>query len=293
MSPETGLAVCRFLHDASAMLLWGCFALLWTLVPRELARDTAQRLEGFRLIAAAVAILTALAALPLETAMVGTGWEDALRPATVKAVLFETSIGSAWLIEMAMAVLLLAAALFARNSRPGATALAAGLMVAALATSGHAVMHEGWLGVGHRITDAVHALSAGAWIGALVALLPILGALGRQTQQADAAIALRRFSTAGHGVVALVLASGIANTLLVLGHLPTDWSSPYQAMLAAKIVLVAAMACLALANRYVFAPRLQRQPGAAASIRRGTIGELALGAGVLGLVSVFGMLEPY
>jgi copper resistance protein D len=74
---------------------------------------------------------------------------------------------------------------------------------------------------------------------------------------------------------------------------PTNWSSPYQAMLACKIALVAAMVCLAIVNRYVFVPPMTRDIAQAVqAIRRAIFVEIALGLGVVALVSLFGMLEP-
>jgi len=167
------------------------------------------------------------------------------------------------------------------------------MLLASLALSGHANMHEGVRGVLHHGNDALHILAAGFWLGSLVMLPSCLAHLARPATRPEATIALRRFSSAGHGAVALVLVSGIANTLLILGHLPLDASSPYQRLLALKIVLVMAMIGVALANRYVFMPRLGDDPvRAVARIRHGTFAELALGGGVLALVSWFGLLDP-
>jgi copper resistance protein D len=293
ISPGVALAACRFLHDTSAMLLWGAFAYLATLVPRDLAWHVGRRLQPARVVAIALALATTAAALPVKAALIGDGWPDALDPTTLRAVLFETSVGGAWQAEAAAALLVAAALAVSAPYSQAATALAAGLLVASLALTGHAVMQEGWLGLAHRINDAVHVLSAGAWLGALVPLLLTLAALSDPARRGAAEMALRRFSTAGHVAVALVILSGMINTILVLGRWPTDSSSPYQAMLAAKIALVIAMVCLAIGNRYRFVPRLAaHRPDAVRAIRSGTIAELTLGLGVIGLVSVFGMLEP-
>ena len=106
-------------------------------------------------------------------------------------------------------------------------------------------------------------------------------------------MALRHFSNAGHVTVALVILSGIVNAMLILKRLPTDWSSPYQMLLAAKIGLVAGMVFLAIVNRYVFVPWIGRNPGRALqALRLGSIAEIIVGLAVIGLVAVFGMLEP-
>lgn len=288
------IAACRFLVDGSAVLLWGSSIYIATLIPHPLASILAKRLRYFDDVLIVIAAVATIATLPLHTGEIGAGWSDVLNATMMHDVLLDTSVGQAWQAQ-AVAVLLLVAALALPQSLfARATAFASGLLLASLALTGHAAMQEGWLGVIHSINDVMHVLSAGAWVGALVPLLPMLLLLGQPDHHATAYIALRRFSTAGHVLVALVLASGVANTLLILGHLPLDWSSPYQAMLALKIALVVCMICLAAINRYAFVPRLaHNQPEAIRAIRRATLAEVSLGLVVIGLVSVFGMLEPF
>jgi putative copper resistance protein D len=106
-------------------------------------------------------------------------------------------------------------------------------------------------------------------------------------------MALRRFSIMGHVAVALVVGTGAVDMLMVLGGLPVHWSSPYQLLLAIKIALVAGMIALSLINGYVLLPGIESEKDAAIeTMRRQTIAELALAAGVLALVAVFGMLDP-
>ena len=53
------------------------------------------------------------------------------------------------------------------------------------------------------------------------------------------------------------------------------------------------MVGFAVFNRYVLVPRIARRgPSAVHGIVRGTVAEIAIGISVVGLVSVFGMLEP-
>lgn len=293
MTVDAALAGCRVLHFASVMLLWGAFAFLRTMVPVDLAASIGRRLRWLWIVAAAMVAATIAAALPLEAAMIGEGWADAFDPATLQAVLFDTSVGHAWQGQALAVLLVLAAFAAPARMRMGAVALTAGLATASAALTGHAVMQAGWLGVAHRLNDVCHVLAGGAWLGALVPLLLVLGAFGRPDSRRQAGTALRKFSFAGHFAVAAVLASGVINTMLVLGRWPTQWSSPYQALLAAKIAVVAVMTCLAIVNRYHFVPRLadHRDEGMRA-IRLVTIAEIVLGVAVVGLVSVFGMLEP-
>ncbi len=293
MDPTTALELCRFLHDASLMLLWGACAYLSFLVPKALA-NTVWRMSAipFFLIAM-VAALTMLISLPAATAIIGNGWSDAADPGTLHDVLFDTTVGQAWQAQAVAAVLMICSFLLPESRRRFGLALASGLGLAALSLTGHASMLNGWLRQAHRANDVLHVLTGGGWLGALVPLIPILRLLSRPECRAEAQLALRRFSTVGHWAVALVILSGIVNTMLILKRLPTDWSSPYQTLLAIKIALVAGMSLLAIVNRYVFVPWMSRNPSRALqALRIGSIAEIVIGFVVIGLVAVFGMMEP-
>ncbi len=275
------------------MLLFGAFAYLSALVPRPLALVIGKRLRCVQIVATVLAVATTFAALPLETAAIGDGWGSAYDPDMLGSVLWQTSVGQAWQAQAAAAVLVAAAAALSSGAGQVATALGAGILLAGVSLTGHAVMQAGWLGLVHRANDAVHVLSGAAWVGALVPLLPILRALEDGEWQSSAGLALMRFSTAGHVAVALVVASGVGNTGLILGRWPTDWSVPYQVMLAAKVALVIVMVGIALFNRYALVPLIRRRRFAAIeAIKAATIAEIVLGLVVIGLVAVFGMLDP-
>lgn len=286
------LALCRFGQDAAALLLWGASAYLAWLVPKPLASEVAARIRRGTTPAVVVALLATLAKLPVEAAGIGDGWRDGVDPTTLLAVLLETSVGEAWAAQALAAALLVLVQAAPGPRRVTATALASGLLLASLSLGGHAAMHDGALGLLHRANDAAHLLCAGAWLGALWPVLVILDRLGRGEGRPEAGIALLAFSRAGHVAVALVLVSGAVNTALVLGRWPTDPASLYQMLLDVKLLCVATMVGLALANRYLVVPRLARRPAAALALRRATLAEIALGLLVLALVSVFGLLDP-
>ena len=293
VSVEAALAICRFGNDAAAMLLWGAFAYLAVLVPPALRDELDARFGTFRTVAVLVTAVTSAALLPTETASIGDGWPAALDPATLDAVLGGTDVGRTLVLRLGVALLLVAALPVRRPSRAALTARLAAARLATLALTGPAAMHGGALGLAHRLNDALHVLAAGAWVGALLPLLPTLRALDHQGFRADALVALRRFSRVGQVDVALVVATGAANTALVPGRLPTDWSASYQLLLSAKIASVAVMVLLALTNRYVFVPRLARHPATARDgIRRSTRLEVGLGLVAIACVSVFGLLDP-
>ena len=84
----------------------------------------------------------------------------------------------------------------------------------------------------------------------------------------------------------------MANTWLAVEVWPINFRSPYQALLLAKIGLIAAMIGLALVNRFVLTPRLGADLEAPRRLRANAIAEVILGLGAITLVSVMGMLAP-
>jgi putative copper resistance protein D len=289
---DSALATCRLAHYAALVLVFGTAVFLRWLAAPGLAAPIGRALRIPVRLGLLLAAGTTWLWLPLQAAEIGGGWDGATDPGTLSAVLLDTGFGHAWLCRAVLSVPLpILAAAWPR--RIGAAALAAGLLLASLALAGHAAMQDGAAGLLHRLNHAVHLIAGGFWLGALVPFALCLPRLRDPDLRRDAIQAMRRFSTAGHVAVAAVLASGIVNIVLVLGRWPTDWSSPYQALLAAKIATVLAMAGLAVANRYVFVPRIGRSNSAAIrAIRIGAIAEILLGAAALALVATFGLLDP-
>jgi putative copper resistance protein D len=274
------------------MLLWGANAFIAALVPGDLADVLEQQLRSLRAIAIVVVTLAIVAVLPLNAAVIAESW-GAMDATMIGQLLFDTHLGWAWQVQAAAAITLATTLMAPARIAQGATALAAGLFLTTLPLAGHASMHMGWLRLAHGLNDAVHLLSAGAWLGALVPLLIILVTLPRAAGQGSAVLALRRFSTAGHLVVAVVIATGIVNTALILGRIPNDWSSPYQALFSTKIAVVFGLVLIALVNRYVLVPHMKKAPKVILRLLiAAVVFELILGVGAIGLVSVFGTLDP-
>lgn len=292
IDPHSALALCRLCFYAGTIATYGAGAFCACLAPRQLGRRLAAALVGPGIAAALLTLGSSIAWLPLEAATIVGSWPGALDGATISVLLLDTAIGTVWLVRLALAAML-AASLPWRSAYPVRAALAA-LLLASLALGGHAAMDSGTpRGAIHLVNHAVHLLAGGFWLGTLLMLPACLARLRDPADGKEAAAALRRFSRAGHVAVALVIASGVINTALVLGRWPLDPGSPYQTLLAAKILLVAGMTGLALINRYVFVPGMRNGPDRAiAAIRAGTYAELALGAGALALVAVFGLLDP-
>ena len=252
-----------------------------------------KRLRPVFSAAVTVCVLGTILWLPLEAGQISGNWGDAFRPAMLRTLLSATESGHLWLERTAVCLLLVAVCL-ALPGRPGRRVvfLLSAASLISLAFIGHAATDEGWLGDLHKANDAVHILAAG-WIGCLVALVPCLAMLDDPDLRHQAWAGLIRFSTAGHVAVALVLLTGVANTCLVAGCWPVDLRSLYRLLLLGKVVLAVTMVALALVNRYAVVPAIRVRGAAALTLlRRLTIAELGLAAGVLALVSLFGLLDP-
>jgi putative copper resistance protein D len=289
--PHVALGLVRLCFDAAAIAAYGVSGFITWVAPKRLGEAIEASSNLLIVAASSLAVLSTFAWLPIEAAVIGDSWQSAVDRSTLWALLCDTAMGKAWLVRLALS-LLLAAALSWRSAPIVRLALS-GLLLASLALTGHANMDEGTRGVLHILNDALHLLAGGAWLGSLLALPGCLARLRDPAFCTEAKTALRRFSSAGHLAVALAIATGIVNTVLVLGRWPTDFTSTYQMLLVAKIVLVAGMTGLALMNRYICVPRMVTHPDRAIiQIRNGTYAELALGAGVLGLVAFFGILDP-
>lgn len=289
---DAGLVLSRLLFDAAALFLWGAGVYLGVLVPEALRGTIWRALAPARSVAFAALVVSIVLTLPLRTMALDEEWANAPNVEMLLAVATGTNIGTAWLVQAALVSVGGVAWIMWPRLQPAITTMIAGLLLASLSITGHAAMNEGWLGRAHQVNNIIHLLAAGAWIGALPAVLLILPRIGRGGGDQDAGLALMRFSTAGHLAVTIVVLSGIANMFLILGKLPDDWTSQYQRLLVIKIALVLVMIAIAVANRYVFVPRMRRQPGSMRALAAGTIGEIAAGLAVLGLVAWFGMMEP-
>ena len=288
----TALALCRFAHFLAAMLAFGMSAYLWLYAPERLRLALSSVVRRLALIASLVALITAVAWLALESASMADDWSAAIDPEAIGAVLTDTAFGHAWAAHLILAAALVLVVIFEPRARWVATAVASAALLASLGLVGHAAMQTGAEGVLHRMNHAVHLLTAGAWIGGLVPFAMCLSAYRRDDLRKDAVRAMMSFSFWGQFIVAAIVLSGAVNIALTSGRAPIPPTTPYRALLVAKIIIVGIMIALAIVNRYVLAPRLKSSATALAALRLTSAAEVALGCVVIALVSVFALLDP-
>jgi copper resistance protein D len=287
----TALALCRFAHFLAAMLAFGMSAYLWAYAPERLRLALSPAARRGALIASLVALITAIAWLALESASMADDPSAAIDPEAIAAVLTDTAFGHAWAAHLVLAAALVAVVAFA-GAGWAATSIVSAALLASLGLVGHAAMQTGAEGALHRANHAVHLMAAGAWIGGLIPFAMCLRAYQRDDLRTDSVRAMAGFSFWGQLIVAAIVLTGVVNIALTSRHPPLPPTTPYRALLVAKLVIVAIMIALALFNRFVLAPRIKTSANALATLRATSLAEIVLGCVVIALVSVFALFDP-
>ncbi|PCR94035.1 copper resistance protein CopD [Pseudomonas fluorescens] len=244
-------------------------------------------LRGMALIGA----LLSVAGLVLMTrAMSGETEFAALWP-HLQMMLFETDVGLAWAVRMIALIVVMI--------WPGVwlASIAGALALASLAWSGHGAMDNAW----HLLSDILHLLAAGAWMGAMLALILMsrLDTLFSEARIRSLAEAVKRFEGVGAAIVFILSVTGVLNYLFIVGPTLDDvLLRTYGMLLAIKVVLFAGMLVLAALNRFHLGPLLEQSlragqhQVAANALRRSVLFELVIALLIVGLVAWLGTLGP-
>ena len=297
----------RAVHYASAMLLLGEIVFAIAVAGPLLRRapsggypdgDRDRRFVAVAYCSLAGSLASGAAWFAAQSAiMSGLPVAEAMTRPTLGLVLGGTTFGLVFAARAGLAVALAAVLVVMRRSapatrRPGfavAAALAAGYL-GSLAWTGHAVTGDEAGGPVLLAADVGHLLAAGAWLGALPALV---FALGRARAANAAAAAARRFSTLGVASVGMLTASGLVNAWYQVGDIPGLVGTGYGRLLVAKLALFAAMLAVATVNRGLATrPVAAHDHGALRRLRRNAMLEIALGIGVIVIVGVLGVTIP-
>ncbi|WP_392434798.1 copper homeostasis membrane protein CopD [Yersinia sp. HM-2024] len=293
MSLATLFVLCRFLHFLAVMLMFGISIFTALLAPDCFSSRLKNRLSPLLLFSTFLGLASAIGLLAIQAGMMGDGWSDTYRLSVWWAVL-GTRFGEIWqwhlgLSILSMWVVLLGATRFYYQLMVGCSTL----LLASLAFTGHAAMHDGALGWIHQTNQIIHLLSAGYWLGCLPPLLVCLAYTRRDDVKREAITTLIRFSSWGHLAVALVLVTGMINSIIILRETSLTLTSVYQMLLLSKAILVLFMIVVAIINRYLIVPMLRKLPVKAHYwLVVNSCAEIVLGAAVLLLVSIFATMAP-
>jgi putative copper resistance protein D len=316
------LVLTRAIHFGAVLWLFGEFVFFAVVVGpalRSVSGDGStdsgeheRRLFRVAGCCVAIGIASAIAWLLLEAAsMSGTPIAVAFNRPTLDVVVGETLFGRIWLVRFGLSLVLSAALWFAWREpgrlgsilKIGGTLLA-GAYAATLAWTGHASGDMGADRYIHLTSDAVHLLAAGAWVGALPALISLLKRAGRVARPEAFALAVsvtRRFSTLGLASVSTLAVTGLVNAWYLVGSVPALLGTDYGRLLLWKLLLFALMVTLAAINRLRLTPQLAMATptsigtpsrNALARLRRNTLLEMAAGVAIVGIVAALGLTTP-
>ena len=289
--------VVRWAWFASLLGMIGVVAFRYGVLPR-LDREPAHREVAHRaehavwlvaLGAAALSVGTLMMRLYLQAAALGG---DAWSGRGLNLLLMQTGWGLAWVLQ-AIATLAFVLGLFVARAPYGRSAgwmgAAAGtvLLSAVPALSGHAASVTRLSAVA-IVSDTVHVLGAGVWLGTLMAVLAVgIPAALSVGGGADGAVLamVRAFSPMALAGAAAVGLTGVVNAVFQITALRDLWATDYGRALLVKAALLAGVAALGWYNWRVVLPSLEVEPGAG-RLRRSARLELGLGAAVLLVTAV-------
>lgn len=139
------------------------------------------------------------------------------------------------------------------------------------------------------ITDAVHVIGAGGWLGSLLAVLlvgiPVALKLAPLERGPAVAALVNAFSPTALFFAGAVAATGVFAAWLHLGEVPALWESAYGRTLLLKLGVLSVVFGTGAYNWLKVKPTLGDE-AAAGRLRRSAIVELAVGAVVLAVTAV-------
>jgi copper transport protein len=258
----------------------------------------ASRAARLALTAVALSAAALLTRLWLQSVALN-GPADAFDREALDGLVTGTVWGLGWRLQALATVAFFVALLVARAPRRRAAGwlgagVAALLLAAVPALSGHAAAVEGWWALAF-VSDWLHVLGAGAWLGTLAALvltgLPAAGLAPEGERGIAFARMVSAFSPVALTGAGLAAGTGVANSLFHLASVPQLWETPYGRMLLLKLALLGVVGWLGFFNwRYVL-PALHA-PTSPARLRRSAGSELAAGVAVVLATAILIGLPP-
>ncbi|EXU76162.1 copper homeostasis membrane protein CopD [Erwinia mallotivora] len=291
MSLSLFYILCRWLHFSALMSSGGCSLFSALLAPSRFRAFLDKKFHRLLVVSVSATLVTAIMLVVAQTAlMAGSG--SALWDAATWQAVMQTHTGQVWQWQLVTALLGLSALALRGRGRQWLCLFCASGQLVGLAFTGHVAMADGLMGTLQRSNQVVHLLAAAFWAGGLLPVLLLMRDTRQLTTRYDVIKTLMCFSRYGHLAVALVVVTGVINSLLI-----PDWSASgfglYTRLLLLKTLLVAVMCGVALFNRYWLVPRFRYAGERARRIFiLTTLAEISFAALVLLLVSVFATLEP-
>ena len=275
IDPEGGwpLALARGLSVAALLSAFGALLFRGVVLPKLAGKvapeQAARRVARLAMASLVTAVPLLLVWAGLQTAdLAQSGGDMRALAAGLPAAIGATSFGHVWLGQLATVIVSLAVLRW----KPGWALLPCTAAVILQAGHSHALSMYGGPSF-LLLSDIVHLLAAGAWLGGLlplllaVQLLPPLGG----------ALAARWFSPLGKACVIAMTITAAYQEWQLVGDVPGLVGTAYGEMAIGKLGLFGALFAFAFVNRYTFAPALLGSDPAAA--RRTLLRSIAVQTG--------------
>jgi putative copper resistance protein D len=289
-----GLVASRFFHLSALLILLGC-----GLFPLYAERSTKffVRMRTVVVIAVVVTLVSGVFWFAFTAAGMSGSLSGATDWSTLSLVANSTAFGHIWVIRLILLAAALLIFIIAQRHRQLwlVAATISGITLASIAWAGHGQTGQGSGATGHVISDVVHLFAAAVWMGALVGLLLLLRS---SAPVREVAFALTAFSTIGPSTVALLVITGVVNSLFLIGPPSSLFTTAYGLTLVVKILLFAGMFVCAVLNRFRLTPRLaaahddKSEVDAMHALKQTIAAETLLALLVVAAVALLGTLAP-
>lgn len=296
MGTETVIsAALRGLHLVALASLFGTLVSLALVAPAGLreagaaAPSARQRLVRLARWSAALALLFGVGWMLLEAATIAGTSSVGATFGVLGKVVRDTQFGQLILVRFAL-LLLAFPFLDGQRWRIAPALLLTGAALGMQGCLGHAGAIGGSVGTAMLISEALHLLAAGAWLGGLLPLFLLVGALPPRA----AAAACESFTPVGLSAVVAIACTAVVQASQLIGGLGRLFGTAYGHIALVKIALFLLLLLLAAINRFALTRRLHEPARSVAPrLLRMSVGiEATLGAAVIVVAAFLASSEP-
>lgn len=283
--PAALLASLRGAHLLALLLVLGTLATLVAIAPP--ASRAGRWLVWLARGAAVAALALGGAWLVAQAIVIGAPDGLAQLGPVLRTVVASTRFGQV----VALRLVLIALALPLLRDARWYQALALLFVVVAAALQGvlgHVGAVGGTAGSMLVVSEALHLIAAGAWLGALPPLAVLVALLPAE----QAAAACRRFSPLGVACVLVLMGTALAQATALIGGVPALVGTSYGHVALLKLSLFLLLVCLALANRFGLTTRLESGDATRRWMLASLATEAVLGAAVIVAASFLASSVP-
>ena len=283
---DIAASLLRGVHVAALASLFGTLLFAAAALPAE--GHTAQMRSLLRRLALGSALAGLIAGIGWligQTAAIAGADSVAMTLHAAPTVALHTQFGHWLLLRL---VLLIAVLPLVWRQGIAIPIVLAGAALAVQPLLGHAGAMGGSAGAQLIVSEALHLLAAGAWLGGL---LPLFLAVGRLPHGAATA-SCHGFTPIGLASVLLLAGTAVVQIAALMGGLSGLLGTGYGHIALVKLGVFVVLLMLAAANRFVLTDRLAGAAGARQLMRISIAAEMVLGALVVIIAAYLASLTP-